>query len=107
MNEKIKDELISSCINNTPESFLSFLMSADVQTEAPNKMDFYHFFKGMLNEAHNRAKGKLTLKIEESTDDIDEVVLDYSFYDNIHKHSLLLIKVKENNNQILLDVMPF
>jgi hypothetical protein len=31
-------------------------MSADVQTEAPNKMDFYHFFKGMLNEAHIRAK---------------------------------------------------
>ncbi|WP_339919223.1 hypothetical protein [uncultured Flavobacterium sp.] len=107
MNEKIKAELISSCINNTPESFLSFLMSADVQTEAPNKMDFYHFFKGMLNEAHIRAKGKLTLKIEESTDDTDKVVLDYSFYDNIHKHSLLLIKVKENNNQILLDVMPF
>jgi hypothetical protein len=107
MNEKIKAELISSCINNTPESFLSFLMSADVQTEAPNKMDFYHFFKGMLNEAHIRAKGKLTLKIEESTDDTDKVVFDYSFYDNIHKHSLLLIKVKENNNQILLDVMPF
>jgi hypothetical protein len=107
MIEKIKAELISSCINNTPETFLSFMMSADVQTEAPNKMDFYHFFKGMLNDAHIRAKGKLTLKIEESTDDIDKVVLDYSFYDNVHKHPLLSIEVKENNNQILLDIMPF
>jgi hypothetical protein len=107
MNEKIKAELISSCINNTPETFLSFMMSADVQTEAPNKMDFYHFFKDMLNDAHIRAKGKLTLKIEESTDDIDKVVLDYSFYDNVHKHPLLTIEVKENNNQILLDIMPF
>jgi hypothetical protein len=107
MNEKIKDELISSCINNNPKSFLSFLMSADVQTKAPNKMYFYHFFKDMLNEAHARAKGKSTLKIERSTDDRDKVIFDYSFYDNIHKHSLLLIKVKENNNQILLNVMPF
>jgi hypothetical protein len=25
-------------------------MSSEVQTEAPNKMDFYHFFKDMLNK---------------------------------------------------------
>jgi uncharacterized protein YjbK len=107
MIEKIKAELISSCINNTPASFFPFLMSTDVQTEAPNKIDFYHFFKHMLNDAHIRAKGKLTLRIEESTDDIDKVVLDYSFYDNVHKHPLLSVEVKENNNQILLDIMPF
>ena len=107
MIEKIKAELISSCTNNTPESFFPFLMSADVQTEAPNKMDFYDFFKDMLNNAHARAKGKLTLKIEESTGDIDKVVLYYSFYNNVHKHSLLTIVVNDNNNQILLDVMPF
>lgn len=64
MNEKIKAELISPCINNTPESFLSFLLSSQFQTEAPNKMDFYHFFKGMLNDAHIRAKAKLTLKLQ-------------------------------------------
>lgn len=107
MNEKIKAELISSCTNNTPEYFFPFLMSADVQTEAPNKMDFYDFFKDMLNYAHARAKEKLTLKIEESTDDTDKVVCNYNFYDNSHKHSLLTIVVKENNNQILLDIMPF
>jgi hypothetical protein len=104
MNEKVKTELIFSCINNSP---LSFLTSADVQTEAPNKMDFYHFFKGMLNEAHASAKEKLTLKIEESTDDTDKVTCNYNFYDNSHKHYLLAIVVKENNNLILLDIMPF
>jgi hypothetical protein len=107
MNEKIKAELISSCINSNSESFLSFLMSADVQTEAPNKMDFYHFFKDILNEPHATAKGKLTLKIEESTDDTDKVTCNYNFYDNSHKHYLLTILFKENNNLILLDIMPF
>jgi hypothetical protein len=43
-------------------------------------MDFYHFFKDMLNDAHIRARE--INKIEESTDDIDKVVFDYSFYDN-------------------------
>jgi hypothetical protein len=82
-------------------------MSSQVQTEAPNKMDFYHFFKDMLNKAHATEKGKLTLKIEDSTDDIDKVTCNYNFYDNSHKHYLLTIVVKENNNQILLDIMPF
>lgn len=82
-------------------------MSADLQTEAPNKMDFYHFFKGMLNDAPVRAKAKLTLKIEETTYDTDKVVLDYSIYNNVHKHPLLSIMINENNNQILLDIMPF
>lgn len=107
MNEEIKAELISSCINNNPKSFLPFIMSEGVETAATNKIDFYHFFKGMLNNAHLRAKGKLTVQIEESTDDTDKVVFDYMFYDNVHKHSLLTIVVKENNSQILLDVMPF
>lgn len=107
MNEKIKAELILSCTNNNPELFLPFLMSEKVETEAPNKMDFYHFFKGMLNEAHIRAKGKLTLKIEESTDDTDKVVFDYMFYDNVHKHALLSIEVTEKNNNIHLNIMPF
>jgi hypothetical protein len=58
---KSKTELISSCINNN--SFLSFLMSSQVQTEAPNKMDFYHFFKDMLNKAHATER-KLTLRLK-------------------------------------------
>jgi hypothetical protein len=59
----------------------------------------------MLNKAHATER-KLTLKIEDSTDDIDKVTCNYNFYDNSHKHYLLTI-VKENNNQILLDIMPF
>lgn len=105
--EKIKAELILSCINNSPESFLPFLMSPEVETEAPYKKDFYHFFKGMLNHAHESSEGELTLKIEQSTLDTDKEVHNYNFYDNLHKHYRLSIVVKESNDLICLNVMPF
>lgn len=107
MIQKIKTELISSCINNDPESFLPFLMSAQVETEAPNKKDFYQFFKGMLNHAHESSEGELTLKIEQQTSNTYKEVLNYNFYDNTHKYPLLSILVKENNNLVYLGVMPF
>jgi hypothetical protein len=47
------------------------------------------------------------LKIEQSTFDTDKEALNYNFYDNTHKYPLLSIVVKENNNLISLDVMPF
>ena len=105
--EKIKAQLILSCINNDPESFLPFLMLQEVETEAPNKKDFYQFFKGMLNQAHEYSEGELTLKIEQPSLDIDKEVLNYNFYDNTHKRPLLSIVVKENNNLIYLGAMPF
>jgi hypothetical protein len=105
--EKIKAELILSCANNNPESFLPFLMSAEVETEAPNKKDFYQFFKGMLNHAHESSEGQLTLKIEQPTCHTDKEVLNYDFYDNTNKYPLLSIVVKENNNLICLGIMPF
>ena len=105
--EKIKAQFILSCINNDPKSFLPFLMSAEVETEAPNKKDFYQFFKGMLNHAHESSEGELLLKIEQSTLDTDKQVLNYNFYDNTHKFPVLSILVKENNSLICLGIMPF
>jgi hypothetical protein len=105
--EKIKAELILSCANNNPESFLPFLMSTEVEIEAPNKKDFYQFFKGMLNHAHESSEGELLLKIEQPTLHTDKELLNYNFYDNTHKYPLLSIVVKENNNLINLGIMPF
>ena len=106
--QKIKTQLILSCINNDPESFLPFLMSAEVETETPNKEDFYQFLKGMLNHTHESSEGELLLKIEQPTLDIvDEEILNYNFYDNVHRYPLLSITVEENNNLICLGVMPF
>ncbi len=105
--EKIKAQFILSCINNDPKSFLPFLISAEVETEAPNKKDFYQFFKGMLNHAHESSEGELLLKIEQQTLNTDKEAVYYNFYDNTHKYPLLSIVVKENNNLMYLGVMPF
>jgi hypothetical protein len=105
--QKIKTQLILSCINNDPESFLPFLMSAEVETETPNKEDFYQFFKGMLSHAHENSEGELLLKIEKPTANAGNEVLNYNFYDNTNKYPLLSIIVEENNNLICLGVMPF
>lgn len=105
--EKIKAKLILSCANNDPESFLPFLMSQEVETETSNKKDFYHFLKGMINNAHLSSKGKLTFKIEQPTLDTDKGALNYNFYGNNHKYPLLSIQVKEKYKIICLGVMPF
>jgi hypothetical protein len=82
-------------------------MSPVVKTETPNKMDFYQFFKGMINQAHERSEGEVLLKIEQPTLDTDKQKLNYNFYDNTHKYPLLSILVEEKNNLICLGVMPF
>jgi hypothetical protein len=107
MIQKIKVELIYSCINNDPKTFLPFLMLAEVETEPTDKNGFYQFFKGILNHAHESSVGKVILKIEQPTWEIDKEALHYNLYDNIHKHPLLSIVVKEYNNLIYLGVMPF
>jgi hypothetical protein len=43
----------------------------------------------MLNKAHATEK-ETNPKIEDSTDDIDKVTCNYNFYDNSHKHYLLI-----------------
>jgi hypothetical protein len=105
--EKIKAQLILSCIKNDPESFLTFLMSPEVKTETPNKKDFYEFFKGMLSHAHENSEGELLLRIEQTSLDSEKEVRNYNFYDNVHKHYRLSIVVKDSNNLIYLDVIPF
>jgi hypothetical protein len=105
--EKIKAELILSCIKNKPELFLPLLMSINVQTEFPNKKGFYQFFKNMLNCAHESSEGELTLKIEKPILVADKQSVNYCFYDNFHKYSRLTIEVKESDNLISLGIMPF
>lgn len=105
MNENLKTALIASCVSNAPEMFLPFLMSTAVQTAAPDKMDFYIFFKDMIAEAHLRAKGSLFLNIHKCTN--DKGILTYKFYDRAHLYALLSLEVKEKENQIHLDIIPF
>lgn len=105
--DKIKSELISACLNNDLESFLPFLLKVEVETVNSNKMDFYNFFKGMLDNTHQVAKGKLRLKVETPEWEEDKELIYFNFFDNFHEHPLLSITLKEKNNKLKLDIIPF
>jgi hypothetical protein len=105
--EKFKSELISACTSNKPESFLPFLLKVEIETETTNKMDFYNFFKGMLDNAHQEAQGNLKVKIEVPSWETDKELVYYNFFDEAHLHPLLSLTIKENNNKLNLDIIPF
>lgn len=105
--EKIKKELIKSCVNYDTKAFIPFLLSKNVQTGMPNKMRFYRFFKQMVNCTKQSSKGQLTFKIEHEKYNNNQRNYYLNFYDKIHKYSRLSIEIKETKENIYLDTLPF
>ena len=105
--EKIKSELINSCINYNAKEFLPYLLSKNVKTGMPNKIRFYRFLKSMLLFTKENSIGKLSF----STKGIEtnELCKKYylNFYDKRHINSRLTIEVKETEKYIYLDTLPF
>lgn len=48
---EIKNGLVESCLNGDAELFINFLNSDLVETNMPNKMQFYRFFKRMIKNS--------------------------------------------------------
>lgn len=105
--EKIKTELINSCVNYNTKSFIPFLMSKNVLTGMPNKIRFYRFLKYMVSCTKQSSEGQLTFKIEHEkiTDNQRNYYL--NFYDKAHKYSRLSIEVRETNETIYFNTLPF
>ena len=105
--EKIKTELINSCVNYDTKSFIPFLMSKNVLTGMPNKTRFYSFFKYMVYCMKQSSEGKLTFKIEHEKRINNQRNYYLNFYDKIHKYSRLSIEIRETQENIYLDTLPF
>ncbi|KJD31346.1 hypothetical protein PK35_14635 [Tamlana nanhaiensis] len=105
--EKIKIELINSCVNYDTKSFIPFLMSKNVLTGMPNKTRFYVFLKYMVNCTKQCSEGQLTFKIEQEKITNNQKNYYLNFYDKIHKYSRLSIEVKETNENIYFNTLPF
>lgn len=105
--EKIKAELINSCLNYNAKSFIPFLLSENVLTGMPNKIRFYRFLKRMLICTKENSKGQLVARIENKNENNSRKKYYLNFYDKIHKHSRLTIEIKETKNSIYLDTLPF
>lgn len=104
--EDIKAKLIECCINYNANEFLPYLLSPSVTVDFPHKIGFYRFLKSILKCAGKGSEGMLQLRIEREPWD-QENVLSYNFYDEVHKYPRINIKVKEENNNLNLDLLPF
>lgn len=104
--EEIKQNLIQSCIELNAIYFLPYLLSPTVTVGFPNKSRFYGFLKTILNCARQDSQGTLELRIEREHWD-PENVLSYNFYQKGHTCSRINLKVKEENNCLFIDLVPF
>ena len=104
--KEIKAKLIECCINCNAIDFLPYLLSPSVTVDFPNKIKFYGFLKSILKCAGTDSLGTLELRIEREPWD-KENVLAYNFYDKAHKYPRINLKVKEENNNLHLDLLPF
>ncbi|MEP6263006.1 MAG: hypothetical protein ABJ092_15625, partial [Gillisia sp.] len=81
-------------------------LSPSVTVDFPNKIKFYGFLKSILKCAGNDSQRTLELRIEREPWD-PENVLSYNFYDEVNKYPRINLKVKEENNTLHLDLLPF
>lgn len=102
----ITKSLVLAVILNKPYIFKYYLLSNKIETTFPNKLSFYKFFKSLLKDAYATSKGKLHLRIENPQWE-EEGYTHYCFYDNRHLHSRIYVKIKESNQKLYFDMLPF
>lgn len=105
--EKIKDNLIQSCLKFDSKLFLPFLISDKVKTHYSNKIKFYCTFKSFLKTTKEDSIGHLSYKIRnfEKVNDVKNYDLD--FYDEVYEYPRIYFTVKESRDYIELNVLPF
>ena len=105
--EIILNKLIESCLSFDAKLFKPYLQSEIVITDAPDKKRFYSFFKKMLLTAQSNSIKPMSFKIEMPDWEEEENMKHYNLYDSVHKHSRLSLKVRESENSIYIETMPF
>ena len=103
----ILNKLIESCLTFDAKLFKPYLQSEIVITDATDKKKFYGFFEKMLITAKSNSVEPMNFKIEIPDWEDEENMKHYNLYDSVHKHSRLCIRVKETENQVYLETMPF
>ena len=105
--EIILNKLIESCLSFDAKLFKPYLQSEIVITDAPDKKKFYWFFKKMLITAKSNSTEPMSFKIEIPDWEDEEDLKHYNLYDSVHKHSRLSLRVKEFENSVYIETMPF
>jgi hypothetical protein len=105
--EIILKKLIESCLTFDAKLFKPYLQSEIVITDATDKKKFYGFFEKMLITAKSNSVEPMNFKIEMPDWEDEENTKHYNLYDSVHKHSRLSLRVKESENSIYIETMPF
>ena len=105
--QTILNKLIESCLTFDAKLFKPYLQSKIVTTDALDKEKFYAFYEKMLITAKSNSVEPMSFKIEMPDWEEEENMKHYNLYDSVHKHSRLSLKVKESENSIYIETMPF
>lgn len=103
----ILNKLIESCLTFDAKIFKPYLQSEIVTTDASDKKKFYTFYERMLITAKSNSVEPMSFKIEMPDWEEEENMKHYNLYDSVHKHSRLSLKVRESENSIYIETMPF
>jgi hypothetical protein len=103
----ILNKLIESCLTFDAKLFKPYLQSEIVTTDALDKEKFYAFYEKMLITAKSNSVEPMSFKIEMPDWEEEENMKHYNLYDSVHKHSRLSLKVRESENSLYIETMPF
>lgn len=105
--EIILNKLIESCLTFDAKLFKTYLQSEIVITDATDKKKFYGFFEKMLITAKSNSVEPMSFKIEMPHWEDGGNMKYYNLYDSVHKHPRLSLRVKESENSVYIETMPF
>lgn len=105
--EIILNKLIESCLSFDAKLFKPYLQSEIVITDAIDKKKIYGFFEKMLITAKSNSVEPMSFNIEIPHWEDEENMKHYNLYDSVHKHSRLSLRVRESENSIYIETMPF
>lgn len=105
--EIILNKLIESCLTFDAKLFIPYLQSEIVITDATDKRRFYGFFEKMLITAKSNSVEPMNFKIEMPDWEDEENIKHYNLYDSIHKHPRLGLRVRDFENSVYIETMPF
>ena len=98
--------LIKSCLTIDPYYFLPFLKNKNMITNMPNKVQFFNYYKFMI-ECLNCNSDKILHYKWKKIIWMHKSTLSLQIYDSTHKYPRLTFIVEKNKNKLHIRTLPF
>lgn len=105
--KEIISNLIKSCVDVNPSTFLPYLKNKDVNVNMINKMLFYSFFKQMMNFSKLNSKNKNFYKFKKMKNRNQSLII-LNIYDDSNKYAKLSFILKNySTEKFIIEILPF